>query len=300
MGSEDFPLRLELALKALSISRGRLAALLGVDKSVVSRWIKGVNGPTEHNLSNLTAIIAERRPGFTMLDWESALPRLAEKLGVEEPAAEARRPPPGLADWLPARVLDEAMATAAARGDAYTGFWRTTRPAIDPPGGFIHDRVLIRRGVGGLLTFRLGVVDLRFEGWACPNQTQLVGAGVDEETGMFIFIILNAVLRNRADVMDGLGITCQRTAGGTPVASAVLMERTGFLSDDADADDARYEASLGGDPMAPAGSVPEAVRKHLFRDVGPTAMAAGGEALLRMPFAQSMSRGPLPGVPFPD
>lgn len=300
MSSEDFPHRLELALKALSISRGRLAAQLGVDKSVVSRWIKGVNGPTEHNLSNLTALIAERRPGFTMLDWEIPLPRLAEKLGVEEVGADARRPPPGLADWLPARVLDEAMATAAARGDAYTGFWRTTRPAIDPRGGFIHDRVLIRRGVGGLLTFRLGVADLRFEGWACPNQTQLVGAGVDEETGMFIFVIFNAVLRDRADVLDGLSLTCQRTAGGAPIAGAVLMERTGLLGGDADADDARYEASLRGNPLAPEDSVPESIRHHLFRDVGPSAMAAGGDALLRMPFARSLSRGPLPDVPFPE
>ncbi|MDB5481168.1 MAG: hypothetical protein JWO83_2221 [Caulobacteraceae bacterium] len=299
MGSNDFPLRLELALKALSISRGRLAALLGVDKSVVSRWIKGVNGPTEHNLSNLTAIIAERRPGFTMLDWEIALPRLAEKLGVEA-GEETRRPPPGLADWLPARVLDEAMATAAARGDVYAGLWRTTRPAIDPAGRFIHDRVLIRRGVGGLLGFRLGVGDLRFEGWACPNQTQLVGAGVDEETGLFIFIIFNAVLRDRADVLDGLSLTCQRSAGGAPVVGAVLMERTGLLSDDPEADDARYEASLRGDPMAREGSIPEAIRNHLFRDVGPVAMAAGGDALLRMPFSASMSRGPLPGVPFPE
>lgn len=300
MSRNDFPLRLELALKALSISRGRLAAELGVDKSVVSRWIKGVNGPTGHNLSNLTALVAERRPGFTMLDWEIALPRLAEKLGVDEAVPEGRRAPCGLADWLPERVLDEAMATTAARGDAYAGFWRTTRPAIEPPGSFIHDRVMIRRGVGGLLTFRLGVVDMRFEGWACPNQTQLVGAGVDEETGVFIFIILNAVLRNRADVMDGLGITCQRTAGGTPVASAVLMERTGFLSDDPDADDARYEASCRRDPTAPEGSIPEAIRNHLFRDVGPAALAAGGDALLRMSFAGSMSRGPLPGVALPE
>ena len=39
-----------------------------------------------------------------------------------------------------------------------------------------------------LLTFRLGVVEMRFEGWACPNQTQLVGAGVDEETIEEMFV----------------------------------------------------------------------------------------------------------------
>lgn len=65
-----FPAKLELALKACSMSRGRLAAELGVDKSVVSRWLNGANAPSGHNLSSLTAVVAARFEGFTMLDWE--------------------------------------------------------------------------------------------------------------------------------------------------------------------------------------------------------------------------------------
>ena len=41
MAGGDFPSRLLLALKALSISRGRLAVELAVDKSVISRWLSG-------------------------------------------------------------------------------------------------------------------------------------------------------------------------------------------------------------------------------------------------------------------
>jgi hypothetical protein len=302
MRLEDFSPRLELALKALSIGRGVLAARLEIDKSVVSRWIKGVNGPTDHNLTKLTALIAERCPGFTMLDWDSDLPRFAEKLGVADEPQDADQggPPPGLSGWPPPRILGEAMAATAARGEAFEGFWRSTRPAIAPSGRFIRDRILIRRSRSGLLTFRLGVIDMRFEGWAMPNQTQIVAAGVDEGSGVFIFVMLNAVLRDRADVMDGVALTCQRTAGGTPVATATLLERTGFLTGDPQADDARYEASISPDPFAPAESIPAALREHLFRDVGPSALAAGGDALLMMPFARSLARGPRPGVALAD
>jgi transcriptional regulator with XRE-family HTH domain len=301
MAIEDFPHRLDLALKALCISRGALAARLEVNKSVVSRWLKGVNGPTQHNLAKLTELLAARSPGFTMLDWEGDIDGMAERLGLGPtrtgaPSPQALGIPP---DWLPARLLEEAVATTRARGDAYEGFWRTTRPAISPAGRFIHDRVLIRKNAGGLLTFRLGVIDMRFEGWALPTQTQLVATGVDAETGVFIFVILNAVLRNRADVLDGLSMTCQRSAGGSAVAEAVLLERTGFLSDDPAADDARWEASISTDPFAPEGSVPPAIRDHLFRDVGPAAFATGGDALLTMTFSGSLSRGPEPSVPFP-
>jgi hypothetical protein len=298
---ENFPERFDLALKALCISRGGAAALLGVDKSVVSRWLKGVNGPTQHNLARLTALLAERRPGFTMLDWDLDLARMAEKLGVVPVAAEPSPAALGglLGGWLPPRLLEEALATTRARGEAYEGFWRTTRPAISPPGRFVHDRVLIRRNRDGLLTFRLGVIDMRFEGWACPSQTQLVAAAVDAETGVFIFAILNAVLRQRADVLDGLALTCQRSAGGSAFASAVLLERTGFLGADEAQDDARFEASIVADPFVGPETLAPGLADHLFRDVGPTAFAAGGDALLTMAFSRSLSRGPEPGTPFP-
>ena len=301
MSVEEFPRRLDLALKALCISRGGAAALLGVDKSVVSRWLKGVNAPTQHNLAKLTSLLAERRPGFTMLDWESDIARMAEKLGLGE---EAQPPPSGgvgslLGGWLPPRLFEEALATTRVRGDAYEGFWRTTRPAIDPPGQFVHDRVLVRRNAEGVLTFRLGVIDMRFEGWACPSQTQLVAAAVDAETGVFIFVILNAVLRNRADVLDGLSLTCQRGAGGSAVAGALLLERTGFLTGDPAADDARWEASIETNPFVAPHALAPGIADHLFRDVGPTALAAGGDAVLTMAFGRSLSRGPDPRVPFP-
>jgi len=140
---------------------------------------------------------------------------------------------------------------------------------------------------------------LAFEGVAFPSQAQLFAFCADPHTGVFIFTILNSVLRHRADVMDGLTLTLQRSGGGSPVAGAVLLERTGLLSDDPEADDARHAASGGGDPLAPEGSLADDVVTHLTRAVSPVALAAAGQFMLAMPFAASKSRGPTRSDDFP-
>jgi DNA-binding transcriptional regulator YiaG len=44
--SEPFSAKLSLVLKVFSMSRGRLAADLGIDKSVVGRWVTGAVKPS--------------------------------------------------------------------------------------------------------------------------------------------------------------------------------------------------------------------------------------------------------------
>lgn len=290
MSGGDFPSRLLLALKALSISRGRLAVELAVDKSVISRWLSGRQAPTGQNLANLTALVATRRPGFTLLDWEADLDALAAKLGVgSEPPGNPWGP---LAGWLPEAVLHETKTLTDLRGDAYEGFWRTTRPAIGQPGRFVHDACLIRRADNGFLTCRIAVEDMRFEGWTFMTQTQLFTIMAEPRTGMFTLAIFNAVLRHRAEVLDGISMGLQRVGGGSPAAMGCLMERVGFLTGDPAADDAAFEAAAAADPLAPEGSISPEVARRLMPDVGPAALAAGGMAILTMPFATSMSRGP--------
>jgi transcriptional regulator with XRE-family HTH domain len=290
LSGNDFPSRLLLALKALSISRGRLASELAVDKSVISRWLSGRQAPTGQNLANLTALVATHRPGFTLLDWESDPEALSAKLGVVSEGAENAWGP--LAAWLPESVLRETKTLTDLRGDAYEGHWRTTRPAIGQPGRFVHDACLIRRAENGILTTRIAVEDMRFEGWTFMTQTQLFSVLSEPRTGMFTFSIFNAVLRHRAEVLDGVSMGLQRVGGGSPAAMGCLMERVGFLSGDPTADDATFEAAAQADPLAPEGSIPPEVAARLMPDVGPTALAAGGMAILHMPFATSLSRGP--------
>lgn len=289
---DGFGEKLAMVLKALTLSNGRFAADLGVDKSVVGRWLSGAVRPSMHNLARLTGEIAAKSPGFSMLDWDLDLPDLrALVAGDRRPPSRANETAAMLLDWPPRGVVEEAAAATALRGDAYEGFWRSTRLSNEVPGRFVHDQILMRKSSNGLLQVRTGVIEMRFEGISFPSQTQLIGLNVDAESGVFIFSVFNGVLRHRADLMDGLALTVTRNAGGSAVAMPVVMERTGELTGDEAADDARYEASIEMNPLAPEGSVPEHIRNHLFKDVGPTAFAAGGAAILGMAFANSIASG---------
>ena len=284
-----FPDSLALVLKALSISRGQLAAAVGVDKSLISRWCTGSVTPSAHNLARLTRHIAELSPGFSLLDWELSLDALAAKLGVEAPAAPHTGP--GLADWVAPAVLAEAAAAVRLHGASYEGFWRTTRPSSEAPGQFIHDHVLLRLTGDGMLSFRLGVMDIRYSGWSLPLQNKLFSIATDTTTGTFVFGIFNGVTRQRAEVVDGLIMTCMRDAAGTPIASKCLLERVGDITHDAAADEAELGRLAQQYPLTPAAEVPAHVRDHLWDQTGPEALAVGGDTILMMHLARSMARG---------
>ena len=278
---------LELVLKALSISRGQLAADVGVDKSLISRWCSGSVTPSTHNLARLTQRIAERHAGFSLHDWDAPVDDLATKFGV---TVNSRSAPRGFADWVPLPMLHEAAATVEAHGASYEGFWRTTRPSSEAPGQFIHDHIVLRAD-DGRMSFRLGVMDIRYTGWALPLQHKLFAVATDTTTGTFVFGIFNGVVRQRAEVVDGLIMTCMRDASGTPIASKCLLERVGDLTDDAAADDARLTEFAAAYPLSPASAIPDHVRTHLWHDTGPGALADGGDTILMMTLARSMSRG---------
>jgi hypothetical protein len=120
---------------------------------------------------------------------------------------------------------------------------------------------------------------------------QLYCCATNELTGASTFSIFNYVRRPRIDVMDGLTLSCMTDAGGCPVANACMLERIGELSGDPEADNAHYETLLTQHPIAPEGSIPEAIRNHLLFDCGPEAMAAGGDPVLMMRSMRSLARG---------
>jgi transcriptional regulator with XRE-family HTH domain len=291
MTSITFAERLELVLQALTVTRARLAAELGVDKSLVGRWAAGTVSPSSANLDRLTAYVAEVRPGFRTSDWSLETAAFRAKLGLV--GSEAREAGETLGGWLPLPVLNEAALTARTRGAAYEGIWKTTRPSAEIPGRFLHDHVLISRAANGLLAYKVGVGDMRFQGWSFPLQNQLFSIATDVTSGTLIFAIFNGVARAKAEALDGITLSCLRDPGGSPVAGACLMERISDLSGDPKEDEARFAELISQNPVAPEGSIPQDVADHLFRDVGPAAMAAGGDPLLIMSFAQSLSRGPL-------
>jgi hypothetical protein len=289
--SEPFAKKLELVLKVLSMSRARLAAELGVDKSVVGRWVSGAVQPSAHNLSLLSAMIAERVPGFTALDWDRSLPALAEVLGAKLESDPKNGANGGL-QGLPLPLMDQFVAATALRGQAYEGFFRSTRPYVLAPGKFVHDHAVIALDANGLLRLRIGTAGTEVEGWVIPHGNQLFTIAVDVTSGAFLFGIFNGVGAARADVVDGLALAPSLDAGRTPTAHAMIFERIGDLSGDAEADARRFAELVALDPVAPEGSISDALRQHLTGDFGPAAAALGGDMLLRLPLTRSMARAP--------
>lgn len=289
--SGAFSAKLALALKALSLSRGRLAADLQVDKSVVGRWVTGAAEPSGHNLSRLTGLIAERVEGFNALDWDRELADFAGRLGAD-PVVAGVAPPNGLLQALPLPLLDQIRATTALRGAAYEGFFRSTRPFVQNPGHFLHDHGMMRVDEHGLLSLRMGTGGQVVEGWMLPMQNQLFVIASDLTSGALVFGIFNGVPAAKAQIVDGLILGSALDPGRTPTASVMMFERVGDLSGDVAADDARFEALAAGNPMAPEGSISPALQAHLVPDVGPLQFVLGGDWLLRMPLARSLARAP--------
>lgn len=284
--------KLEFVLKALSMSRGRLAAHLGVDKSAVGRWVTGTTAPSNHNLAQLTALVSARVEGFTSLDWDKDLDGLAEALGV------ARRPPRAKSgDGLPPDLIEQSRLTTRLRGKAYEGIFRCTRPYAQHPGLFIHDAVMIRPGDDGQLQYQMSAAGVVVSGRVMLLQNQLFCVGGELTSGSFAFAILNGVSTVQAGMLDGLLLYCALDPARTPTATAAVYERVANLTGDRDEDDARF-AAFGEEPaVAEAEAVPPAIREHLTRDISP-GQQPGGVWLLQAPLLRSLSQGL--GPPLPD
>jgi len=285
--SQQFGERLTLALKALSMSRGRLAAELEVDKSLVGRWASGAVSPSSHNLERLTHLLARKLPGLTLLDWERPPGEFAALFGVDPRSAPSERPA-GLD--LPAETIDAAFASTRMRGEAYEGFWRATHPAIIAPGRFFHEHGMIRIGENGLLRFELGGPDVRYVGTILPIEGQVFVMATDTVRHLPCYMIFNIVTTPRIVAMDGLLLTAGN-AMRDPSAYPIVMERIGDLTGDVEADDAHAEALMTRPQFVhdPA-LVPQAMRDHLIRDFGPAAAQLGGDLLLTAAGTSSLTR----------
>lgn len=287
---QPFSAKLGFVLKALSMSRGQLAAELNVDKSIVGRWVTGAVQPSVYNLSRLTAWMAGRVGGFNSLDWERDLDSLAGRLGVEpQPMVGASTSALGGGLLLP--LLDEVRAMTAKRGGAYEGFFRSTRPYAQAPGRFLHDTMMIRKDESGLLRLDMATNGVSVKGWVLLLHNHLFVVGAELTSGSFAFGIFNGVNTVQAGVLDGLILNSSLDAGLTPTAVAAVVERVGEITGDTADDDLRFAEMAKAEALAPEGSVPEAIKAHLARDIGPAALAMGGDWLLRMPLARTVSAG---------
>jgi len=274
-------------LKALVVSRAGLARELNVDKSLVGRWASGTVMPSEHNLAKITRYVGENVDGFTLLDWESDLDALKDRLGLTRSPGMSAPSSAIMEQMLPKSVVDTVRSDMQQSGKAYEGLWRTTRASNDLPGRFVHDICLTQQRPDGILRFRVGVEGVRYDGFSLLLQHQLFSVAWDTTTSAMIFSIINGVARQRPEVLDGINLSTLRDAGGSPTASGCILERIGELSGDDAADEALYEKTIAElNPLAPEGSISAELVQHLTRNV-----SDGPPGIFRMLFGQSIARG---------
>ena len=287
--------KLRLVLKLLTLSSAQLAAAVEVDKSVVSRWLGGGVEPSTHNLVRLTAVIAARTPGFTMLDWERPPESLAQLFGADLVSIPGLKAESDHVLTLP--IWDQILSTAALRGSAYEGFFRTTRPSVLEPGGFIIEYGVIQPHPCGLYRFRLAGFGATQEGWMLPLHDQINFIAADKVSGVLLFGIFNGVGAPKVDVVDGLTLSPSVDVGRSPTAMPVVSEHVEALSGDADKDEARFLELGELKKIVPLDAIDARMRKRLLRDGGLTAHTAGGDLLLQMPLGDSLARARTFGKP---
>jgi len=282
--SDDFAPRLTLALKALSMSRGRLASEMGVDKSLVGRWASGSVRPSAHNLERLTRFLAGKKPGLTLLDWDRSLPEFATLfgvVGVVDPGAKSGTGLSGALQDMVRNAVDSHLS-------AYEGFWRTTHASVFQPGSFCQQHGMIRIE-GGALQFELGADGIRYGGSMSPVEGQIFAIASDSVRQVPSFLILNVVPMPKIILMDGLLIAASSSLR-IPTAYSIIFERVGDLSGDRTADDAHATGLMQQAEFIDDDRLTDVVRHHLLRDFGPKAACNGGEMMLSAPLTPRLAQ----------
>jgi|HubBroStandDraft_1064217.scaffolds.fasta_scaffold00009_61 transcriptional regulator with XRE-family HTH domain len=302
--SDGLGLRLTLVLKALNLSRGQLAVSVGVDKSLVSRWLSGQVVPNSHNLARIGQTLARVKPGFNATLWDKPLPEFEKFLGLAPsgaaPSPLPATPPVGAPPMAtgaepisyPPTLLAAARRETQRRGRSYEGFYELTHPAASRLGTFATGAVMIWQR-DGVLRMRWGVGGWEVAGELFLVMGQLFGFLVDTADDTVVLIVLNGVTMPRVELMDGLAVTNAMDGQLTPTAYPLVMARRGTLTADEAGNDAHFESlkAAAQFPLEPDAVTPE-LRAHLLPDIGPRAVAAGqGELLLRLPAARSWTRG---------
>lgn len=272
-------------MRASSLSRVALAQALGVDKSLIGRWLSGAVHPTEHNLSRLTALIAERNPDLRMADWFGDSGELAARLGLPPPSMAAATVDEGTS--FLGSFIAHARDETARRGAAYEGFWRTSRSSALMPDRIFHDYGMIRRVDNGLLEVRMSGAGLNFRGWMMPAEGNLF-VYLDDPVGRTpLALMFRGVTLPRAMVIDGLLMLAALDPSRTLAVMPILLERVDDLSGDSQADLERCKGlqDLEPEPLEPLD--PETLRARVFR--GGVSLHAG--SFMSVSAADSLSRG---------
>ena len=225
-----FHTKLGFVLKALSLSRGRLAAEMAISKSLVSRWVSGTNTPAPYNLETLTALIAQRREGFTLLHWDKSLSDLGALFGVAEPGVAPRsaEDAPALSPLDAARLLSRREVTL--EGGAYPGIYVGFRQSMGNTGRVIADLMIIWRS-GDQLFYRMSDLIFSIQGEVQILDHSLFFQGAGEgRVEALLYHVIHGVQGHKAFRLDGLVMALRPDRFRTPVATSIVLQRVEDLA----------------------------------------------------------------------
>lgn len=254
---EDFAGRLRLALKQSNVSPAALGAAVGVDKSVVSRWIAGRVRPTQHNLARIAGVLAQSLPGFTVLAFEAPAPAFRAFVQPQTTGAtDASQSLP-----IPFGLLDAARRETGRRGVEYFGAYLMYYRAFSQPDR-IARMALMLRPEDGLIEARYGAEGFAFQGWALLMLNRMYVALAEERFEAMAFLVLNAGQQPKARFITGI-LTGPAEGLLVPTASPVVLLRHRDLTGDAQADIDAHLQDCRLAPLIDPDAAPEPVRRIL-------------------------------------
>lgn len=277
----DFARKLDLLMKALSISRGRLAQESGLDKSLIGRWVAGTVHPSSLNLERITIALARRSPGFSLLDWDRTLADFTHQFGGVEALS------PASASMLPLHqdVLTPARLQTAQRGERYAGHYWIHRKSFGRPGWQVKLAVWIQPK-DGLLEMREGAADFEYRGWGLLLSNRLFCTYTDGVDEVMAYMITNAAPPPRAEVLHAVFLGVSLDGQLTPKAAPAVLVRAEDLAGEPTADAAIYDRMRSQGGYIDPSEVPPKVKTYLDRDFGPRSFAEGGPEMITAPPTQ--------------
>jgi len=295
---EDFPDKLKLALGRANLSRAQVAQALGMDKSVVARWLSGGLRPADHSLVALTVLLTRHIPDFRRAEWDLPVPAFTARLGLAAApvtAAEVAPPPPPPGFRITGLQLQRSLTLEAP----YLGLWIGFMQSVRNRGIIVLNSLYFWAEPDGL---RCRFTEGRFWGdgpaFAGSGRLQCFWeqAPANDRICAMLF---NGVFAEDQVVMDGLALSAAGDATGTPGCVPMLFFRIGDAATYAQlggvegvratlaaANVAR--APVAGDPFAPLLDLaPRPVLELLTPCVGVPRADGGFDHMLRAPAARS-------------
>lgn len=276
----------------LNVSRLTLSRELGVDKSVIGRWLGGVNQPTGHNLTRLTDLVRRYRPEVTLEFWERALPHSPHDGAPSKPRA---------AEGL---MLTGLHAERQPRIDAnYLGLWAGFYQSTQNRGSAVLAVMHIEDSARGLCcVFSEGKVSAAGTAIAIGPRLHVI-LEIEPLHDRLCLFIFNGLLTPDAVTMDGLYMISAGDTSTCATASPILLFRIGDGADYArigglsGAMQALYpvnaqniqDSIIAGDPTAGLSSlIPEHVLRVVCAYVGMPRADGEIDHVMRMPAHRSL------------